>query len=252
MFNAIPLGPNGERKTEKWKVGPHKDTISIIKDMMHAEIDGAPIEFYGMCTHMAEASSNSSYTNEQMNRFKSLLRRVRQAGISVPTISTDNSSALLTPTLTHFDPVELLSHPAADTRGFVRTGGAVYGQRPAFTQLRAVSTLTASVRHVAAMERGESVGYDRAYIAEKNVRIATLSIGFADGYPRELGNGKGKVCIRGKTFPVAGNVCMDMLMVDLGSTENICDVGAEVSIGDTAFLWGPEGDDDGEGEIRLQ
>ncbi len=54
-----------------------------------------------------------------------------------------------------------------------------------------------------------------------------------DGYPRELGNGRGKVCIRGKTFPVAGNVCMDMLMVDLGSADDICDVGAQVSIGDT-------------------
>jgi alanine racemase len=181
MFSAVKIGPNGERKVEKWKDGPHKDTVSILKAMNHAEIDGAPIEFYGMCTHMAEASSNSTYTNEQMTRFKSLLKRVRQAGICVPTISTDNSSALLTTNLTHFDPVELLSQPNADTRGYVRTGGAVYGQRPAFTQLRAVSSLTASVRHVATMEKGESVGYDRAYKAERNVRIATLSIGFADG-----------------------------------------------------------------------
>ncbi len=186
LFGVPKLGPNGEKRKEKWKDGPHRDTVSIIKDMMHAEIDGAPIEFYGMCTHMAEASSNSTYTNEQMSRFKSLLRRVRQAGISVPTISTDNSSALLTPTLMHFDPVELLSQPAADTRGFVRTGGAVYGQRPAFPQLRAVSTLTASVRHVAVLEKGESVGYDRAYMAERKVRIATLSIGFAGRYLKDV------------------------------------------------------------------
>jgi alanine racemase len=73
-------------------------------------------------------------------------------------------------------------------------------------------------------------------------------------YPRELGNGKGQVSIRGKTFPVVGNVCMDMLMVDLGSVEGISDAGALVSIGDTAYLWGPEDDDDSdaEGEIRLQ
>ena len=242
----------GQKKIEKWKAGPHKDTVSIIKAMCHAEIDGAPIEFHGMCTHMAEASSNSSYTNEQMVRFKSLLKRVRQANISVPTISTDNSAALLTPTLTHFDPVELLSQPNADTRGYVRTGGAVYGQRPVFTQLRPVSTLTALVRHVATLMKGETVGYDRAYKAEKNVRIATLSIGFADGYPRELGNGKGQVCIRGETFPIAGNVCMDMLMVDLGCADDICGVGSQVSIGDTAYLWGDDIDNDGEGKVRLQ
>ena len=204
--------------------------------MSYAEIDGAPIEFYGMCTHMAEASSNSKYTYEQMVRFKSLLKSVRQAGVSVPSISTDNSSALLTTNLTHFDPVELLSQPNADTRGFVRTGGAVYGQRSAFPQLRAVSSLTTLVRHVANLKKGESVGYDRAYKAKRNVRIATLSIGFADGYPRELGNGKGKVCIRGQIFPIAGNVCMDMLMVDLGCADELSVAASLVSIGDSLFM----------------
>jgi alanine racemase len=252
LLAGSQIGPNGEKIVEKWKIGPHKDTVSIIKSMCHAEIDGAPIEFHGICTHMAEASSNSNYTNEQMTRFKSLLKSVRQAGISVPTISTDNSSALLTTSLTHFNPVELLSQPNSDTRGYVRTGGAIYGQRPAFPQLRAVSTLSASVRHVATLMKGETVGYDRAYKAEKDVRIATLSIGFADGYPRELGNGKGKVSIRGEVFPVAGNVCMDMLMVDLGCIDNLSEAGGKVCINDVAYLWGPEADVDGEGQVRLQ
>jgi alanine racemase len=161
-----------------------------------------------MVTHFADANSISTYTNDQMNRFKKLLNRVRGADISIPTVSTDNSAALLTTNLKHFDPKTLLSQPHVDTRGFVRTGGAIYGQRPAFKQLRAVSTLLASVRHVAVLKEGESVGYDRAYVAPHAVRIATLTIGFADGYPRDLGNGVGKVAIRGHLFPVAGNVCM--------------------------------------------
>ncbi|KAL9179801.1 hypothetical protein ACHAXT_007771 [Thalassiosira profunda] len=211
-----------------------RDTVSIIKDLYEAEVhEGAPIEFYGMCTHMAEANSTSTYTNDQMQRFRSLLHRVRSAGVSVPTISTDNSAALLTTTLTHFDPDAILSH---DTRGFVRCGGAIYGQRPAFRQLRAVSTLSATVKHVAIIKQGESVGYDRAYVAPLDVRIGTLTVGFADGYPRELGNGVGRVSIRGSTYPVAGNVCMDMLMVDLGPA----DVPSPVTVGDTAVLWGPE------------
>ena len=169
---------------------------------------------------MADANSTSTYTNDQMNRFKGLLKRIRAANISIPTCSTDNSAALLTTTLTHFDAKTLLSQPHSETRGYVRTGGAIYGQRPAFKQLRAVSTLLASVRHVAILKAGESVGYDRAYIAPMNVRIPNLTIGFADGYPRELGNGNGQVAIRGHLFPVAGNVCMDMMMVDVSDINN--------------------------------
>jgi alanine racemase len=209
------------------------------------------LEFYGMCTHMADANDKSTYTHDQMDRFRSLIYRVRSAGIAIPTISTDNSAALLTKSLTHFDPDAILSH---DTRGFVRTGGAIYGQRPAFKQLKAVSSLVATVSNVSIIHKGESVGYDRAYVATENVRIATLTVGFADGYPRELGNGRGRVSIRNATFPVAGNVCMDMLMVELGP-EDDKGVGAQVAVGDTAFLWGPErveqGEVVGEGLVSL-
>lgn len=178
---------------------------------------------------------------------------------------------MLTTEHKHFDPKELLTQDFTDSRGFVRTGGAIYGQRPVFHQIKAMSTLCASVscvnifhssrspltlhiqvRHVAILKQGESVGYDRAYIAPSDVRIATVTIGFADGYPRELGNGVGKVAIRGSLFPVAGNVCMDMLMVDLGPAQSADSPGASISVGDTAILWGPENDEDGDGLVRLQ
>ena len=209
-------------------------------------------EFYGMCTHMAEASSTSDYTNAQIARFKDLLKRVRDAGIRIPTVSTDNSAALLTTNLRHFDPVEILSQPDMNTRGYVRTGGAIYGQRPAFSQLRSISTLQAAVRHVAIVAKGDSVGYDRAYVAPTDMRIATLTIGFADGYPRDLGNGVGKVAIRGAVYPIAGNVCMDMLMVELGAADDKEGTGAQVRVGDVAVLWGPLHPSEGEGLIRLQ
>lgn len=236
--------------------GKRRDTVEILKELVDLEVTlDCPIEFYGMCTHMADASnSTSTFTDSQMNKFKNLLKRVRNAGISVPTISTDNSAALLTTNLTHFtaNTQELLAQTDADSRGFVRTGGAIYGQRPSFSQLRAVSTLMASVRHVATLKEGESVGYDRAYVAEMNVRIATLTIGFADGYPRDLGNGVGRVSIRGHLFPVAGNVCMDMLMVELGPAGDKEGIGAQVVVGDTAVLWGPDDGEEGEGHVRLQ
>ena len=234
--------------------GKRRDSVEILKELVDLEVNlDCPIEFYGMCTHMADASnSTSTYTNSQITKFTNLLKRVRNAGISVPTISTDNSAALLTTNLTHFDSKELLTQTDANSRGFVRTGGAIYGQRPTFPQLRAASTLMASVRHVAILKEGESVGYDRAYVAPMNSRIATLTIGFADGYPRELGNGIGRVSIRGHLFPVAGNVCMDMLMVELGPAGDKEGIGAQVVVGDTAILWGPDDGEEGEGHVRLQ
>ena len=229
----------------------YSETIALIKELHDAEVrDNAPLEFFGMCTHLADATSTSTYTHSQMDRFLTLLDNVRAAGVSVPTVSTDNSAALLTTSLNHFDATRILSQPGA--RGFVRTGGAIFGQRPTFPQLRAISTLTASVRHVSVIKAGDSVGYDRAYTAPMDVRIATLTIGFADGYPRELGNRVGRVSIRGSTFPVAGNVCMDMMMVELGPA-GAAGPGALVTVGDVATLWGPEGsDDDTDGLVRLQ
>ena len=237
----------------KEEQGKRRDSVEIIHELVQLEqkLD-SPVEFFGMCTHMADANSTSTYTQSQMQRFKTLLKRVRAAGIFIPTISSDNSAALLTENLTHFDPEELLKQADANSRGFVRTGGAIYGQRPSFSQLHAVSTLMASVRHVAVLKKGESVGYDRAYVAPIAMRIATLTIGFADGYPRELGNGVGKVSIRGHLFPVAGNVCMDMLMVELGPAGDRTGPGAQVVVGDTAILWGPDDGEFGEGHVRLQ
>lgn len=232
--------------------GKRRDSVEVIKELVDLEVKfDCPIEFFGMVTHMADANSTSTYTNDQIVKFKSLLKRVRARGISVPTISTDNSAALLTTTLTHFDPKALLQQEFANTRGFVRVGGAIYGQRPAFQQLQAVSTLMASVRHVAVLKKGESVGYDRAYVADRSVRIATLTIGFADGYPRELGNKNGRVVIRGSIYPVVGNICMDMMMVELGDAGNDS-AGAEIVVGDTAILWGPGDDGVGEGLVSLR
>jgi len=235
-----------------FKTDDSPTTLSIIKHLVDADvIQNAPVEFFGMCTHMAEAVEGSKYTQSQMQKFVDILNEVRKAGITVQTLSSDNSSALLTKSLSHFNP-SILDQPTVDTRGFVRCGGGIYGQR-SFTQLRAVSSLSARVRHVSIMNPGDTVGYDRAYVAYSRTRIATLSIGFADGYPRDLGNNVGRVSIRGMIFPIAGNVCMDMLMVDLGEVEDGNDHynGSLVQVGDEAILWGPDESSSNNGLIQL-
>ena len=174
----------------------YDSSVEVIKALVDLEMnETAPLEFFGMCTHMADAVEGSDYTRSQMVKFVDLLHEIRHKGINVPTCSTDNSSALLTSSLQHFDTAILLQKNS-DTRGFVRCGGAIYGQRPMFPQLRAVSALSAYIRHVAIMNPGDTVGYDRAFVASNRTRIATVSIGFADGYPRDLGNGVGRVSIR--------------------------------------------------------
>ena len=83
-------------------------------------------------------------------------------------------------------------------------------------QLQNVATFKTVISQISKVEKGDSIGYSRKYIAEKDSRIATIPIGYADGIPRLIGNKKGFVIIKGQKVPIVGNVCMDMLMADLG------------------------------------
>jgi Alr-MurF fusion protein len=100
----------------------------------------------------------------------------------------------------------------------VRLGIGLYGVDSNETiqqQLKNVSTLKTTISQIKTVKAGESVGYSRKGIAEKDSVIATVRIGYADGYPRSLGNGIGKMLVNGKRAPVIGNVCMDMTMLDI-------------------------------------
>ena len=79
-----------------------------------------------------------------------------------------------------------------------------------------MATFKTVISQISKVEKGDSIGYSRKYIAEKDTRIATIPIGYADGIPRLIGNKKGFVIIKGQKVPIVGNVCMDMLMADLG------------------------------------
>ena len=83
-------------------------------------------------------------------------------------------------------------------------------------QLQNVATFKTVISQISKVEKGDSIGYSRKYIVEKDTRIATIPIGYADGIPRLIGNKKGFVIIKGQKVPIVGNVCMDMLMVDFG------------------------------------
>ena len=117
----------------------------------------------------------------------------------------------------------------------VRLGIGLYGidaDANMQQQLKNVTTLKTTVSQVKTVKAGESVGYSRKGIATNDSMIATVRIGYADGYPRLLGNGNGKMWIKGKAVPVIGNVCMDMTMLDV--------TGVDVNEGDTVIVFGTE------------
>lgn len=137
-----------------------------------------------------------------------------------PLIHCTNTSGILNYPEAHFD--------------MVRTGIGLYGfgnDVEVNKHLKPIATLKTVISQIHSIEEGESVGYNRAFIAEKPMRSATLPIGHADGIPRSYGKGKGWVTIEGKKASILGNVCMDMIMVDISDIE--CEEG------DEAIVFGP-------------
>lgn len=110
----------------------------------------------------------------------------------------------------------IVRHPQLQYE-MVRLGIGLYGVDAAAVgiSLREAATLTTTIAQIRKVKAGETVGYNRKGLLTRDSTIATIRIGYADGYPRSLGNGRGSVMIRGRLCPVVGSVCMDMTMVDI-------------------------------------
>ena len=115
----------------------------------------------------------------------------------------------------------------------VRLGISLYGfsNVPEIqTHLQNVATLKTVVTQVKRVPAGETIGYNRSYKLAKDTQVAIIPIGYADGYPRELSNGVGRVIIQGQKVPVIGKICMDMCMLDI--------TGLNVHEGDEVIVYG--------------
>jgi alanine racemase len=116
----------------------------------------------------------------------------------------------------------------------VRLGIGLYGVDPtteSYNDLKPVATLKTIISQIRQVPKGASVGYGRKGLATEAMAIATIAIGYADGFSRGFSRGKGCVLIHGKRAPVVGNVCMDMTMVDI--------TGIEAQEGDEVIVFGP-------------
>ena len=175
----------------------------------------------GLFTHFAFADMNRKFTFYQIDLFDKLLRDLKKDGIVIPLVHAANSMGLLDYKNSHFN--------------MVRPGLVIYGLHPKENiriNLKPVLRLKTKVVFVKKVPAGSGISYGHKYITRKSTKIATLPIGYGDGYPRNLSN-KAPVLIRGRKFKICGSICMDQIMVDVGS--------AGVRVGDEAVLIGPQG-----------
>ena len=188
----------------------------------------------GIFTHFAVADSGKDgmmFTMRQFGCFKELIETLSHKGIEFPVRHCANSGATLDYSLSHMQ--------------MVRAGIILYGILPSgdimhSEELKPVMSLRAVISHIKEIEPGSDISYGRTYTAEKKLRVATVPIGYADGYPRAL-SGRADMLVHGVRCPILGRICMDQCMIDVTNVP-------DAKMGDTATMIGRDGDE----EIRVE
>lgn len=171
------------------------------------------INMEGIFTHFSSADEeNPHYTKTQWNIFEGFLKELHEVGIDLPIIHAANSAGIMNHQYAHLN--------------VVRSGIILYGYYPsAYLENRVIKlepamSLKSQIVHVKELPEGHYVGYGRKYCTHTKTKIATIPIGYADGYSRRLSN-KGRVLIRGEYAPIIGNICMDQFMVDVTHIKDV-------------------------------
>jgi alanine racemase len=194
------------------------------------EVRRRGLEVEGLWTHLAKSEElEDPFSGLQMDRFRGVVDEAHALGITPRFLHAANSGALLSRPETHLD--------------LVRAGIGVYGLSPgteldgevARLELRPALTWRSEVVLTRRVAAGDSISYGLRYRVDRTSTIATVPVGYADGYSRRLSEG-GRVLVRGRRYPIAGTVTMDQLMVDCGDDP--------VGAGDEVVLIGRQGDEE--------
>lgn len=177
------------------------------------------IKIKSVFSHLAasEDLNEKPFTLNQIEKFKLICDKITNSIGYKPLFHICNTSGVLNYPEAHFD--------------MVRSGIGIYGfgnSKKESKHLIPIASLKSVISQIHTINKGDSIGYNRAYKANETIKIATLPIGHADGISRLYGNNKGFVFINDKKSPIVGNVCMDMIMVDVTTID--CKEGDEVII----------------------
>ena len=199
----MPVKVHLKLDTGMHRLGFEEDDIFELLDLLKAN---AEVRVASVFSHLSSADdpNEDDFTKGQIKRF-SRLSKVIQTELNYPILL----HLLNSPGITRFAEAQF---------DMVRLGIGLYGigcNEAEQEHLTFAHRLTTTISQIKHLEAGESIGYGRSFISDKAMHIATLPIGYADGFNRSLSNGKGGVVIHGKRVPVVGRVCMDMCMVDI-------------------------------------
>lgn len=204
-------------------VRPDETGLSFVKKLLSAE----EIEAEGILTHFARADeADKSFANKQYERFSSFIRQIEQeTGHTFAIKHCDNSAGI----------IEL----PEDNLDAGRAGIILYGLWPSeevskkIVALSPLLSLHSHIVYIKEIEEGTPVSYGGTFVADRPMKIATIPVGYGDGYPRGLSN-QGEVLIHGKRSRILGRVCMDQFMVDVSGID-------DVKMGDEVILIGKKG-----------
>jgi len=205
---------------------PSADFLDVEKVFTMKNLNVCGI-FTHLCCSDSSMPDDIAFTRGQIDGFYNLIDHLKKSGINIPKLHIQSSYGFL-------------NYPELKC-SYVRTGVALYGVKSLpddnielQLDLRPVLSLKSRVVLIRQIEKGDSVGYGRSFVAERNSRIAILPIGYGDGFPRSLSNGNGRALIGQYIVPVIGRICMDQLAIDITDAEGI-------AVGDIATLIDTDG-----------
>lgn len=204
---------------------PPENAVNFAKQI--SQLKAIAIE--GIFTHFSvsdsiDDSKDKTFTESQIGKFKQVIARLEENGIQIPIKHAANSAGVLNFPSSYFDMV----------RPGIMVYGLYYSREVAVAEnLQPAMSFRTAIIHLKTVIPETSISYGRTFITEKESIIATLPVGYADGYNRLLSN-KGEVLVRGRRAPIVGRVCMDMTMIDVSHVPG-------VKIGDEVVLFGKQG-----------
>ncbi|MGB9598164.1 MAG: alanine racemase, partial [Candidatus Poribacteria bacterium] len=202
------------------RIGIHCDKVIELIEQIN-RIPNIKIE--GIYTHFSASDIDQDYTLLQIDRFNSVLSCLKKNDIHISIKHSASSSAIINYPSSYYD--------------IVRPGIALYGYLPFITdkiQLKPTLSFKTRIVYIKEVPSGTSISYGRTYITDKITKVATLAVGYGQGYNRKLSN-QADVIIRGKRAKIIGTICMDQCLCDVTNIP-------EASIGDEVILIGTQGD----------